>query len=359
MATYDAHANLANSLVTVAPSPDTSGTSLTVDAGHGALFPAVPFNCIVCPANVLPTQTNAEIIRVTAVTSDTFTITRAQEGTTAKAIAVGYYIANAITVKTLTDVEAAASAPPINTIAAATGDQAGIASGDNNIAWNWQKTTNSETALTLGESAASTGGTSTAGVPNQVLLKLATVAASTMSPLSVYSRDVFVFCVSPTTAQILATDGSGSAPAYSFASDTNTGIYRSGADELAFVAGGVTIVKIDNEGFRLVDGTSSDPPIYFPSSNSGIYATSGGLVFVNASTEFGRWTSTGGLVSTGPVVHKSYTVATLPAAASYTYGIVAVSDATDAAGTNLGVAPTGGGAVKRMVYSDGAAWLLM
>jgi len=69
--------------------------------------------------------------------------------------------------------------------------------------------------------------------------------------------------------------------------------------------------------------------------------------------------STPKLTSAGPVVYPSYTVAGLPSAASYTYGIVAVSDATDAAGTNLGVAPTGGGAVKRMVYSDGSAWLLM
>jgi hypothetical protein len=69
--------------------------------------------------------------------------------------------------------------------------------------------------------------------------------------------------------------------------------------------------------------------------------------------------STPKLTSVGPIIHASYTVTALPAAASYTYGIVAVSDATDAAGTNLGTAPTGGGAVKRMVYSDGAAWLLL
>jgi hypothetical protein len=41
------------------------------------------------------------------------------------------------------------------------------------------------------------------------------------------------------------------------------------------------------------------------------------------------------------------------------YGIVAVSDATNAAGANVGSAPTGGGAVKRMVYSDGSNWLLL
>lgn len=62
----------------------------------------------------------------------------------------------------------------------------------------------------------------------------------------------------------------------------------------------------------------------------------------------------------GIVIHKSYTVATLPAAAAgNTYGTTFVSDATNAAGTGIGTAPTGGGAVKRAVYSTGAAWLLL
>jgi hypothetical protein len=62
----------------------------------------------------------------------------------------------------------------------------------------------------------------------------------------------------------------------------------------------------------------------------------------------------------GIIVHKSYTVATLPAAAAgNTYGTTFVSDATNAAGTGIGTAPTGGGAVKRAVYSTGAAWLLL
>lgn len=46
-------------------------------------------------------------------------------------------------------------------------------------------------------------------------------------------------------------------------------------------------------------------------------------------------------------------------AASYTYGTAFVSDATNAAGANIGTAPTGGGTVKRACYSDGANWLLL
>lgn len=65
------------------------------------------------------------------------------------------------------------------------------------------------------------------------------------------------------------------------------------------------------------------------------------------------------VTSNVPLIYKSYTVATLPTASSFTYGIVFVSDATNAAGANIGSAPTGGGSVKRAVYSDGSAWLLL
>lgn len=102
---FDPHANLAISVVSTAPSPPTSGTSLTVNTGHGVRFPAVPFNATVWPVAVAPNPANAEIIRVTARTTDTLTILRAQEGTTARAIGSGDQIAASITAKTLTDVE--------------------------------------------------------------------------------------------------------------------------------------------------------------------------------------------------------------------------------------------------------------
>ncbi len=107
MATFDAHKNLAKATVAVAPSPATSGTSLTITAGFVSLFPAVPFNATVYPPNVAPTAANAEIVRVTNITGDIFTITRAQESSTAKSIAVGWTIANTISAKVITDIEAA------------------------------------------------------------------------------------------------------------------------------------------------------------------------------------------------------------------------------------------------------------
>ena len=92
----DALKNFSYSLVATAPSPATSGTSLVVTAGQGSYFPATPFDATIWPSGAQPTNTNAEIVRVTNVSTDTFTITRAQYGTTAQSITVGYQIAQTV-----------------------------------------------------------------------------------------------------------------------------------------------------------------------------------------------------------------------------------------------------------------------
>lgn len=106
MAFFDAHINFGYSTVATAPSPASSGTSLVVQAGDGAGFPATPFNAVVWPTGVQPTKANAEIVRVTGLTGDTFTITRIQEATSARTIIVGDQIANVASKKVFTDIEA-------------------------------------------------------------------------------------------------------------------------------------------------------------------------------------------------------------------------------------------------------------
>lgn len=101
----DAHKNFAISTVATAPSPATSGTSLVVASGHGTRFPAVSFNAVICPANTTPTPDNSEVVRVTGISTDTFTITRTQESSSARTVIVGDVIFAGPTAKTLTDVE--------------------------------------------------------------------------------------------------------------------------------------------------------------------------------------------------------------------------------------------------------------
>jgi hypothetical protein len=102
---FDAHKNFAMSAVVTPPSPPTSGTSLTVVTGEGALFPAAPFNATVCPPGVLPSVANSEIVRVTARSGDVLTITRAQEGSVARAVVVGDLCVASITAKAFQDIE--------------------------------------------------------------------------------------------------------------------------------------------------------------------------------------------------------------------------------------------------------------
>lgn len=106
MAFFDAHINFGYSTIATAPSPAASGTSLVVQTGEGAGFPATPFNAVVWPTGVQPTKANAEIVRVTNLTGDTFTITRIQEATSARTIVVGDQIANVASKKVFTDIEA-------------------------------------------------------------------------------------------------------------------------------------------------------------------------------------------------------------------------------------------------------------
>jgi hypothetical protein len=102
----DAHKNFAISAIATAPTPALSGTTFSVTAADGALFPVVPFNVVVWPAGASPTSTNAEVCRVTSKgTGDNWTVTRITELSSARAIAVGDQVAATITAKTLTDVE--------------------------------------------------------------------------------------------------------------------------------------------------------------------------------------------------------------------------------------------------------------
>ena len=112
----DRHKNFAYSLVATAPSPASSGTSLVVTGGQGALFPSVPFNATIWPTASNPLSTNAEIVRVTAISTDTLTIVRAQESTSARTVVVGDQIAATITAKTLTDVEIGAQIAIVTSI---------------------------------------------------------------------------------------------------------------------------------------------------------------------------------------------------------------------------------------------------
>jgi hypothetical protein len=102
----DARTNFAYGTVLTAPSPATSGTTMTLSSGAGALMPATPFNLTIWPTGANPLASTAEIVRVTTLVGDAITVmVRAQEGTSARTIIVGDQVAQTWTKKFVDDIE--------------------------------------------------------------------------------------------------------------------------------------------------------------------------------------------------------------------------------------------------------------
>ena len=65
-----------------------------------------------------------------------------------------------------------------------------------------------------------------------------------------------------TTGKFYSGDGTALSPGISYESDTNTGIFRPGADQLSISAGGVEVVRFTTQ-FLAPNGTTGAPPISF------------------------------------------------------------------------------------------------
>jgi hypothetical protein len=104
----DPVANFAFSTVATAPSPATSGTSVTLTDATNFPDPASvgQYNVTINAAGATRAQiaSGAEIVRVTAKSSNTLTIVRATEGpNSARSVIVGDEVALTVTAKTVTD----------------------------------------------------------------------------------------------------------------------------------------------------------------------------------------------------------------------------------------------------------------
>lgn len=105
---FDNHTNLAFGVVKTPPEDALNGTEFVLEEDQGSSFD-VNQPVTLAPNGVLPTGSNAEIGYITAISGDTITLTRAQEGSTARQIEAGWVIYGSITSKTLTDIEEAVS----------------------------------------------------------------------------------------------------------------------------------------------------------------------------------------------------------------------------------------------------------
>ncbi len=92
-----------NAKSTTTDNPLSSGaTSVTVQSGDGAKFPSAPFQVTLYTTDAA----SGEIVKVTAKSTDTFTIVRAQESTTAQTWAQGAHIELLVTAKIFDDFQA-------------------------------------------------------------------------------------------------------------------------------------------------------------------------------------------------------------------------------------------------------------
>lgn len=89
-----------NAKSTITDNPLTSGaTTLNVQTGDGSKFPAAPFHATLYSSD----PASGEIVKITAKATDQFTITRAQEGTTAQEWAQGTKLELLVTAKLFDD----------------------------------------------------------------------------------------------------------------------------------------------------------------------------------------------------------------------------------------------------------------
>jgi hypothetical protein len=103
-----------NATATLSAGITNVSTSLTVTSGQGALFPAAATGSDYFYATLISTTNTIEIVKVTNRTSDTFTIVRAQDGTTASAFSSGSKVELRIVAACMTEKLAAANGTASN-----------------------------------------------------------------------------------------------------------------------------------------------------------------------------------------------------------------------------------------------------
>ena len=140
-----------------------SATTLTVNGGSGTLFPSPTGGNYFMITLISSGSGNMEIVQCTARSGDTFTIVRAQEGTTAQAFAIGDSVQLRITAGSL---QTFANPTVVNSVAAGTG--IGVSSSTGNVTISNTGVTNLNAGSGISLSGSTGTVTITAPVPTSV-----------------------------------------------------------------------------------------------------------------------------------------------------------------------------------------------
>ena len=173
-----------------------SATTLTVNGGSGTLFPSPTGGNYFMITLISSGSGNMEIVQCTARSGDTFTIVRAQEGTTAQSFAIGDSVQLRITAGSL---QTFANPTVVNSVAAGTG--IGVSSSTGNVTISNTGVTNLNAGSGISLSGSTGTVTITAPVPNSV----ANLITTNFSIKEVSGKLYFYYG----TTQIASLDSSG------------------------------------------------------------------------------------------------------------------------------------------------------
>ena len=176
-----------------------SATTLVVNGGSGSLFPAPTSGNYFMLTLISQLTGNMEIVQCTARSGDTFTIVRAQEGTTAQSFAIGDSVQLRITAGSL---QAFSNPTLVNSVAAGTG--IGVSSSTGNVTISNTGVTNLNAGSGISLSGSTGTVTITAPVPTSVT-NAANLITTNFSIKEVSGKLYFYYG----TTQIASLDSSG------------------------------------------------------------------------------------------------------------------------------------------------------
>lgn len=248
----DARKNFAKATVSIGY--NAAATSIALTAGHGARLPAAPFNATWWNSTDYPNPADdpsVEIVRVTNVSTDTLTITRAQESTAASAKNTAgktYSFIAGPTKKTIDDIETdlAAKADAAATTSALSGKEPSISAGTTGQYWRGDKSWQTLNASAVG--LGSVDNTSDANKPVSTAQATAIAAKQDLPTIVTESTTARTLALSDAFKWIRCTNGSAVtvtvAPqgSVAWAAATEILIEQAGAGQVTIAPGsGVTL----------------------------------------------------------------------------------------------------------------------
>ena len=174
-----------------------SATTLIVNGGSGSLFPAPTGGNYFMLTLISQLTGNMEIVQCTARSGDTFTIVRAQEGTTAQSFAIGDSVQLRITAGSL---QAFSNPTLVNSVAAGTG--IGVSSSTGNVTISNTGVTN----LNAGSGISLSGSTGTVTITGPTTVTNANNLITTNFSIKEVSGKLYFYYG---TTQIASLDSSG------------------------------------------------------------------------------------------------------------------------------------------------------